>query len=100
MTTDNEHTYSPGERAILREVRCLRKEITQMGTEEQVALEGLETQVTELQGDETEAAAKFTALAEEIKGLEAGTVTAAQINELAKKAEEVGTELKAATASA
>lgn len=101
MTTDNEHIhYSPGERTILRELRELRQEITQMGSEEQVAFEALEEQVGELEGDETEAATKFTELAEQIKTLSAGTITAAQINELTARAAAVGTELKAATAGA
>jgi len=71
-----------------------------MGTEEQVDFAALETTVTGLEGDEHEAATEFTALAEEIKGLEAGGVTAAQINELNAKAVALGEKLKADVASA
>lgn len=91
--------FSPGERAILEDLGELRKEIRQMGSEEQVAFEALEQAVAGVEGDEHEAAAEFAALAEEIKGLKAGTITAAQINELAAKTTAVGQKLKADTAA-
>lgn len=65
-----------------------------------VSLEALEKAVTELQEDETAAAAKFTALAEEIKDLESGTVTQEQIDAITTKATEVGNALKTATEAA
>ena len=61
------------------------------------AVADLETSITDLEADETAAATAFTALAAEITTLEAGTITEAQIEELAVKAAAVGTALKAAT---
>jgi len=92
--------YTPGERAILREVRELRKEIADMASEEQADFAALEATVTGLEGDEHEAATEFATLAEEIKNLSVGQVTAAQINELNAKAVALGERLKADVAGA
>ena len=64
------------------------------------AVEDLETAIIDLEADETAAATAFTALAAKITELEAGTITEAQIEELATKAAAVGTALKAATPEA
>lgn len=101
MTTDNEHIhYSPGERTILRELRELQQEIKRMGTEEQADFTQLEGTVEGLVEEEHEVATEFSTLAEELKGLQVGQITAAQINELNAKAVALGEKLKADVASA
>lgn len=96
----DDRDYTPGEQRILRELRELRKEITLMSTEEQADFTALQASVEGLERDEHEVAAEFGVLAEEIKGLQAGGVTAAQINELNAKAVALGEKLKADVASA
>lgn len=71
-----------------------------MGSEEQADFTALEASVAGLEGDEHEAATEFGVLAEEIKGLSAGQVTAAQINELNAKAVALGEKLKGDVAGA
>jgi hypothetical protein len=98
---DDYRGFTLGERAIMREVRELRKEVRQMGAEEQADFTALEGTVEGLVNDEHEVATEFNSLAEEIKGLSAGgTVTAAQINELNAKAVALGEKLKADAAGA
>ena len=106
-----EHTYSPGERAILQEIRVLRRELNQEVEQMDAAGEALQAELQKVDTEEQEtlaevkaggeaivaAGTKFTELKELLAKQAGGALSDEEAAKLTTLADEVGTHIGEAT---